>query len=83
MNGPFCVREEKLNSKLIVSLLKGVWIYSLILWLYIVVDNLIYNFAHQYDPLSNYVPIPEDLLALLAFAASFLCYLGWDYLGRK
>jgi hypothetical protein len=70
-------------NKLIVSLLKGIWIYSLILWLYIVADNLIYNFAHQYMPLSNYVPIPEDLIAVLAFAVSFLSFVSWEYLRRQ
>jgi hypothetical protein len=51
--------------------------------MYIVADNLIYNFAHQYMPLSNYVPIPEDLVAVSAFVISFVCFIGWDYLRKQ
>jgi hypothetical protein len=62
------------------SILLGIWIYALILWAYIVVDNLIYGFQHQFAPLSVYVPFPEDLLAVLGFAISFVCFVLWNYL---
>jgi hypothetical protein len=63
------------------SLLKGLWIYSLLLWAYIIVSVFL-NHRAQYYPLSVYVPVRQNLLAVVAFAASFLCFIGWQYLEK-
>jgi hypothetical protein len=69
-----------MKDKLILrSVLKGLWIYSLLLWGYIVV-SVLQNPKRQYFDLSVYVPIQENILAVTAFAASFLFFIGWQYL---
>jgi hypothetical protein len=68
------------SRKLATSALMGLWIYSILLWAYVVADNLINHFAHQYSPLSVYVPVPEDLVAVTAFVTSFVAFVAWEYL---
>ena len=38
--------------------------------------------ADQYDQLSIYVPIPQNLLAILAFPVSFVSFIIWEYLKK-
>jgi hypothetical protein len=63
------------------SVLKGIWVYSLLLWVYIVVSVLLRP-EWQYFELSVYVPIRENILAVVAFAVSFVSFVGWQYLER-
>jgi hypothetical protein len=62
-----------------IALLLGIWIYTLVLWAYIVVDSFLFP-AYQYLPISNFVPIRENLLADLAFPVSFVCFVLWAYM---
>jgi hypothetical protein len=62
-----------------VALLLGIWIYSLVLWAYIVVDSFLFP-AYQYLNLSWYVPIHENVLADLAFPVSFISFVLWVYM---
>ena len=65
-----------------ISLLKGIWIYALILWGYIVVDMFVFP-PYQYLGISKFIPIPENLLADIAFPTSFLSFVAWDYLKKQ
>ena len=62
-----------------LSLLKGLWIDLLIMWLDIVADMFVFP-QYQFGPISIYVPIPQDLIAVVAFPASFLAFVAWEYL---
>ena len=61
---------------------KALWIYSLILWGFIVVFFFAYP-SQQYDQLSIYVPIPQNLLAIVAFPVSFVSFIVWEYLKEE
>ncbi|MGH2639095.1 MAG: hypothetical protein ACRDF4_07435 [Rhabdochlamydiaceae bacterium] len=76
--------ESKSRSmlELKISLLKGIWIYTLILWAYIVLDMFLFP-AYQYLGISKFIPIPENLLADVAFPMSFLSFVAWDYLKKS
>jgi hypothetical protein len=66
---------------LAVVFFKALWIYSLILWGFIVLFFFVYP-TDQYDQLSIYVPIPQNLLAILAFPVSFVSFIIWEYLKK-
>ncbi len=70
---------EVSKKKLAVPLLKALWIYTLILWMYIVADMFVFP-QYQYDPISRFVPIPQNLIAVTAFPVSFLAFAVWEYL---
>ena len=62
-----------------MALLLGTWIYSLILWGYIVVDSFLFP-VYQTLPISKYIPIiPQNLIADVAFPLSFVCFVLWVY----
>ena len=65
----------------VLPFLKGLWIYTLILWIYIVADMFMFP-QYQFDAISRLVPIPQNLIAIIAFPVSFLAFVGWEY-GRK
>ena len=67
------------GKKLSLSLLKGSWIYFLILWVYIVADMFVFP-QYQFGSISLYVQIPQDLIATIAFPASFITFVAWEYL---
>ena len=56
----------------------GVWIYSLILWVYVVLDSFLFP-PYQYLAISNYVPIKQNILADIAFPVSFISFVLWAY----
>jgi hypothetical protein len=60
------------------ALFLGVWIYSLILWAYVVVDSFLFP-PYQYLAISNYVPIKQNILADIAFPVSFISFVLWAY----
>ena len=66
---------------MLVSLFKALWIYFLIMWGYIAVTIWVYP-STQYLSLSEYVPIPQNLLAVVSFAASFAFYFLFTYFSR-
>src|SRR5579872_4007558 len=69
---------KALARKLLVPFLKGLWIYSLILWVYIVADMFVFP-QYQYSAISRLVPIPQNLIAVVVFPLSFLSFVFWEY----
>jgi hypothetical protein len=69
---------KALARKLLVPFLKGLWIYTLILWAYIVADMFVFP-QYQYSAISRIVPIPQNLIAVVAFPISFLSFVLWEY----
>ena len=70
---------SRVGKRFAVALLKGTWIFSLILWAYIVADLFVFPSA-QFGPISIHVPIPQDIIALIAFPISFVSFVAWEYL---
>ena len=69
-----------MNSRVILlSVLKGITIYALLLWAYVALSVIVHP-QWQFVNLSIYVPVQQDILALVAFVVSFLCFVGWQYL---
>ena len=60
----------------------GLWLYSLVLWGWIAVNYYLLP-AYQYGPLSIYIPIPQNLVADIAFPISFICFVVWVYLRKN
>lgn len=61
------------------AILKGLWIYGLILWAYVaatILDPITAPF--QTAPLSVYVPLPTDLVGVVAFIISFVAFVLWE-----
>ena len=56
-------------------LLKGTCIYSLGAWAYSVIQTWLTP-QWAYSDFSRYIPIPLDLVAILAFCVSFASYVG-------
>jgi len=73
---------EPARRKKVSALLLGGWIYSLILWAYIVADSWLFP-PYQYLPISNYIPIKENVIADLSFPLSFACFVLWAYLREQ
>lgn len=74
---------SKRNDRLFkISLLKGIWIYTLILWAYVVLDTFLFP-IYQFQGISKWIPIPQNILADLAFPVSFVSFVMWEYLKRK
>lgn len=62
-----------------VAFLLGAWIYTLILWVYVVADSFLFP-PYQYLAISKYIPIPQNAIADLAFPISFVCFVLWAYM---
>lgn len=73
------LESKKDKNVLRLSFLKGVWIYCLILWGYIVADMFAFP-QYQALGISKLIPIPQNLIADFAFPISFLSFVAWDYL---
>jgi hypothetical protein len=71
--------KKELNPML-QAVFEAVWLYSLIMWVYIAIENLLYPIAVLTQPLSVYIPIKQNLLAVTAFFVSFVSFLLWRYL---
>ena len=69
---------ESDRKNLVSALLLGGWIYSLILWGYIVADSFLFP-AYQTLPISKLIPIPQNAVADLSFPFSFICFVLWVY----
>jgi hypothetical protein len=66
------------RRRLVSSFLLGAWIYSLLVWGWIGL-NLILNPRLQTARLTIYIPIPQNLIADIAFVFSFVCFVLWEY----
>ena len=71
--------SQLMRKKFILPFLKGVWIYTLILWVYIVADMFVFP-QYQYDAISRFIPIPQNLIGVIAFPLSFLAFIAWEYI---
>ncbi len=69
-------------KRLAAAFFEGLWIYSLILWAWIAVNYYIYP-EFQTGPLTLYLPVPQNLVATIAFPVSFVSFVIWRYLGRQ
>lgn len=65
--------KGKINRNAVV--LKAIWIYSTIIWLYIAIENLVYPAEVYGSNFSLYIPIKTDLLGIISFAVSFVFYI--------
>jgi len=70
------------RRRLISSILLGVWIYSLLLWGWIGLNYFLLP-AYQTGWLSIYIPIPQNLVADIAFPLSFVCFVLWEYFRKS
>lgn len=57
----------------------GIWIYSLLVWIWVGVNYYVFP-RYQFEAISIYVPIPQNLLADVMFPVSFLSFVIWAYL---
>jgi hypothetical protein len=67
------------NRRLAKHFFMALWIYSLIVWGWIGVNYYVYP-RYQLESISIYVPIPQDILADIAFPVSFISLVVWLYL---
>jgi hypothetical protein len=79
-DGKLILAEER-TRKLALPFLKGVWIYCLILWSYIVADMFVFP-QYQFGGISKLIPIPQNLIADIAFPISFVAFVLWEYLRK-
>jgi len=70
------------SRAILLLVLKGVTIYSLLLWAYLSLSVIVHP-QWQFFNLSIYIPIHEDVLALVSFAVSFVSFIGWQYLEKS
>ena len=68
--------------KFLTSLFFGMWLYSLVIWGWIALNYYLLP-VYQYGPLSIYIPIPQNLVADIAFPASFVFFVIWHYLRKR
>lgn len=70
------------NRRWALSLSLGLSIYSFIVWLWVGINYYVYP-RYQFEGISAYIPIPQDLLADVAFPVSFLSFVLWYYLKQE
>jgi hypothetical protein len=66
----------QLKKVFLTALFKGIWIFSLIAWLYAITKEA------GRKSLSLYLPIPTDLFALATFTLAFVSFVVWETLRR-
>jgi hypothetical protein len=64
--------------KFLVATLKGIWIWGLLAWLYVIADIHLCP-PCQFYQLSVYVPIEENLFGDLAFGVSLVAFILWEW----
>jgi len=70
-----------LNTRFAKAFFKGTFIYSLLVWLYIIVQIYLQPDIIKYHwILATLVPIREDFLAVISFAVSGISFIIWEYL---
>ena len=73
------MKNNRLNNFLSV-LFEGLWLYTLLVWVYIAIENLMYPAAVFNSVLSVYFPVKQNLLAISSFILSFVFFVAWRYL---
>jgi hypothetical protein len=73
------VKKNILN--LLVSISAGLWIWLMMLWAYIVID-MFWLPATQFEAISVYVPIPQNLAADVAFPTAMIFFILWGWLRK-
>lgn len=71
--------KKELKRELSI-LFQALCIWSLLLWGYISAENLVNPVAVATQPLAEYIPIRQNVLVLIAFAAAFVFFFLWRYL---
>ncbi len=66
--------NKDMSKRLTLSILKGLWIYSLILLAYFVAETIVYPKTAT-GWLTLYVRIPQDIIAMIVFIVSFLTFV--------
>ncbi|MCL4406846.1 MAG: hypothetical protein M1573_02440 [Candidatus Parvarchaeota archaeon] len=66
-----------MRKKELRAIFEGLFIYLLLIWVYIGIENLLYPAAVANTNLSVYVPIPQNLLAVVSFVLSFVFFVLW------
>ena len=66
-----------MRKKELRAIFEGLFIYLLLIWVYIGIENLFYPAAVANTNLSVYVPIPQNLLAVVSFILSFVFFVLW------
>lgn len=59
--------------------LRTAWTFSLLIWGYVVIDRWV-NPQLQKTDLSPYVPVPQDLVGILAFVVAVVSFALWSSL---
>ncbi len=67
------------RRKLLTVLFEALWLYFLIAWAYIAIENFIYPVQVATTPLAEYFPVQQNLLVIIAFPVSFLFFILWRY----
>lgn len=65
----------------LIALFKGIWIYSLVVWLFVVASFFIFP-QYQYDQISIYIPIPQDVIGVVSLPISFVSFVVWEYMRK-
>ncbi len=65
---------------LLSDVFEGLWFYTLLVWVYIAIENLVYPAAVFNSVLSVYFPVKQNLLAISSFVLSFIFFVVWRYL---
>ena len=65
---------------LLLSILKGIWVWGLLAWVYVVASVLNPTTAPwQTFPLSYYIPLPTNFVGVTSFAVSFIAFILWEW----
>ncbi len=59
------------------ALLEGIWVYGMLVWGYISIQNLISPDIVYSQNLSVYIPIKENILVIAAFIVSLVAFIIW------
>ncbi len=68
------------DRHLLTVLFEALWLYFLLVWGYIAVENLVYPTQVATTDLAVYFPVPQNLLVIVSFTASFVFFILWRYL---
>ena len=67
-------------SRLVLAILKGLWIWGFASWVYTVVIQIDpVTTKSQYSSLSIYVPIHVDVYGIISFVVSFVAFVLWEW----
>lgn len=74
--------RQKLRQNLrryftINAILEGIWVYALLVWGYIAIQNLISPDIVFTQNLAVYIPIKENMVVIAAFIVSLVAFIIW------